>query len=45
MWSVNVAFPGLEAIKLKYILKLKIKPNGWLLADTCLHVANHWALF
>ena len=28
--------PGLKVIKLEYILKLKIKCNDWLLADTCL---------
>ena len=28
--------PGLEVIKLEFILKLKIKRNDWLLADTCL---------
>ena len=27
--------PGLEVIKLEYNLKLKIKCNDWLLADTC----------
>ena len=27
--------PGLEVIKLEFILRLKIKHNGWLLADTC----------
>ena len=27
--------PGLEVIKLEFILKLKIKRNDWLLADTC----------
>ena len=26
---------GLQAIKLEFILKLKIKRNDWLLADTC----------
>ena len=26
--------PGLEVIKLKFILKVKIKYNDWLLADT-----------
>ena len=26
---------GLEVIKLEYRLRLKIKPNDWLLADTC----------
>ena len=27
--------PGLEVIKLEYSLRLKIKRNDWLLADTC----------
>ena len=36
---------GLEVIKLEFILRLKIKCNDWLLADTCLQTANHWALF
>ena len=27
--------PDLEVIKLEYSLKLKIKHNDWLLADTC----------
>ena len=42
--------PGLEVIKLEFILKLKfynlkINRNDWLLADTCLQAANHSALF
>ena len=37
--------PGLEFIKLEFILKLKIKPNDWLLADTCLQAANQCVLF
>ena len=28
---------GLEVIKLDFILRLKIKRNDWLLADTCPH--------
>ena len=36
---------GLEVIKLKYSLRLKIKRNDWLLADTCPQAANHCALF
>ena len=40
--SVN---PGLEVIKLEFILRLKIKHNDWLLPDTCPHAANHCALF
>ena len=37
--------PGLEVIKLEYSLRLKIKCNDWLLADTCPQAANHCALF
>ena len=37
--------PGIEVIKLEYSLKLKIKRNDWLLADTCPQPANHYALF
>ena len=37
--------PGLEVIKLEFILKLKIKCNDWLLADLCLQATNHCALF
>ena len=37
--------PGLEVIKLEFILRLKIKRNNWLLADTCLQAANHCAFF
>ena len=37
--------PGLEVIKLEFILRLKIKRNDWLFADTCPQAANHWALF
>ena len=36
---------GPEVIKLEFILKLKIKRNDWLLADTCPQAANHCALF
>ena len=31
--------------KLEYSLKLKIKRNDWLPADTCPQAANHCALF
>ena len=31
--------------KLEFILKLKIKHNDWLLADTCPQAAIHCALF
>ena len=34
---------GLEVIKLEFILRLKIKCNDWLIADTCPQAANHWA--
>ena len=34
-----------EVRKLKFILKLKIKCNDWLLADTCPQAANHCTLF
>ena len=37
--------PGLEVIKLVFILRLKIKRNDWLLADTCPQTVNHFALF
>ena len=33
--AVTTELPGLEVIKLQYILRLKIKLNDWLLADTC----------
>ena len=36
---------GLEVIKLEFILKLRIKRNGWLLADACPQAVNHCALF
>ena len=47
---INVVEPlrwssGLEVIKLEFILKLKIKRNDWLLADTCPQATNHCALF
>ena len=41
----KVKQPGLEAIKLEYSLKLKIKRNDWLLADTCRQAANHCTVF
>ena len=37
--------PGLEVINLEYKLRLKIKRNDWLFADTCPQTANHCALF
>ena len=36
---------GLKVIELEYILRLKIKRNDWLIADTCPQAANHYALF
>ena len=36
---------GLDVIKLENGLRLKIKRNDWLLADTCPQAANHCALF
>ena len=42
---LNLQNPGLEVIKLEYSLKLKIKRNDWLLADTCPQAANHCAVF
>ena len=36
---------GLEVIKLEFILRLKIKLNDWLIADTCPQAANHYVLF
>ena len=32
-------------IKLEFILKLKIKRNGWLLADTCPQAAKYCTFF
>ena len=37
--------PGLEIMKLEFILKLKIKRSDWLLVDTCPQAANRYALF
>ena len=37
--------PGLLVIKLEFNLKLKIKRNDWLLADTCPQAANHCDYF
>ena len=44
-WSGTDGSPGLEVIKLEFILRLKIKRNDWLFADTCPQAANHCALF
>ena len=41
----HIKSTGLEIIKLEYRLKLKIKRNDWLLADTCPKTANHCAFF
>ena len=43
--NATLTDPGLEVIKLELILRLKIKHNDWLLADTCPQAANHCALF
>ena len=43
--SIILACPGPKVIKLEFILKLKIKRNDWLLADTCLQATNRCALF
>ena len=45
MYEVSDKETGLEVIKLEFILRLKIKHNDWLLADTCPQSANHCALF
>ena len=45
MFFLVVSGPGLEVIKLEFILKLKIKHNDWLLADTCLQAANQCSIF
>ena len=36
---------GLEVMKLEFNLKLKIKCNDWLLADTCPQAANRCRLY
>ena len=41
----HVQKTGLEVIKLELTFKLKIKRNGWLLADTCPEADNHCAFF
>ena len=42
----NMSRPRIiKIIKLEFILRLKIKRNDWLLADTCPQAANHCALF
>ena len=42
---VDRIVPGLEVIKLEHSLRLKIKRNDWLIADTCPQAANICALF
>ena len=42
---IQAVRPGLEVIKLEFILRLEIKHNDWLLADTCPQAANHCTLF
>ena len=45
-WQIYLQrIPGPKVIKLEFIIKLKIKSNDWLLADTCPQAANHCALF
>ena len=41
----KITRPGLEVIKLEFILRLKIKFNDWLLVDWRPQAANHCALF
>ena len=43
--SMILALLGLKVIKLEFIFRLKIKPNDWLLADTCPQADNNCALF
>ena len=45
LFFLHVNVPGVEVIKLEFILRLKIKHNDWLLADTCPQADNHLALF
>ena len=45
IFPVQTAIPGLEVIKLEFILRLRIKCNDWLIADMCTQAANHCALF
>ena len=35
-YNIEWIQPGLEVIKLEFILRLKIKRNDWLLKDTCI---------
>ena len=43
--EMSVLGACLEVKKLEFILRLKIKCNDWLLADTCPQAANHCPLF
>ena len=46
-WGTSVKLlqdPGLEVIKLEFILSLKIKRTDWLHANTCPQAANHCPL-
>ena len=43
--NIKCTNTGLKVIKLEYSLKLKIKRNDWLLADTCPQAADYCALF
>ena len=43
--TVASIITSVEVIKLEFVLRLKIKRNNWLLADTCPQAANHCALF
>ena len=45
VFDVRAYLTGLEVIKLEFILRLKIKRNDWLFADTCPQAASHYALF
>ena len=45
VWYLIVSIPGPKVIKLEFSLKLKIKHNDLLIADTCLQSANHCPLF
>ena len=47
MWFVIVTLPGLEFIKLEFVLRLKIKRKNWLLADVSASIKikrNDWLL-
>ena len=47
MWFVIATLPGLEVIKLEFILRLKIKRNDWLLGDVSASIkikGNDWLI-